>query len=145
MIFHVESSAGRRFSRNLIPYFAKNKKDVAKIVVCCSRDWRFKGKKYKLSVQGLEKTQEILFFDLNLSPIQKENAKFDQNSVRNFPMSHPHLAYLEKISRHSGKIPPASICRHNKHGITTHFQLGKMCGHKCHVNSKHYYWTISHW
>ena len=23
-------------------FFSKNKKDVAKIVVCCSRDWRFK-------------------------------------------------------------------------------------------------------
>ena len=43
MIFHE-----KRLSRNIIPYFfSKNKKDVAKIVakivVRCSRDWRFKG------------------------------------------------------------------------------------------------------
>ena len=38
-----ESYAGRRFSWNIIPYFfSKIGKDVAKFVVTCSCDWRFK-------------------------------------------------------------------------------------------------------
>ena len=37
-----ESSAGRRFSCNIIPYFCRKiGKDVAKFVVRCSCDWRF--------------------------------------------------------------------------------------------------------
>ena len=39
-----ESSAGRRFSCNIIPYFfLKIGKSDAKFVDYCSRDWRFKG------------------------------------------------------------------------------------------------------
>ena len=39
-----ESSAGRWISWNIIPYFFwKLEKNVAKCVVCCSRDWCFKG------------------------------------------------------------------------------------------------------
>ena len=42
----LESSAGIRFMCNIIPYlFSKNRKrkNVAKFVVCCSRDWGLKG------------------------------------------------------------------------------------------------------
>ena len=39
-----ELSAGRQFSRIIIPYFfSKIRKDFPKCVFCCSRDWGFRG------------------------------------------------------------------------------------------------------
>ena len=38
MIFHEN-----RLPADDSPYFSKIRKDVAKFVICCSGDWRFKG------------------------------------------------------------------------------------------------------
>ena len=48
-------------------FFLKIKKDVAKFVICCSRDWCFKGKldpMYpKLSLAGMLNYHSLLVFD----------------------------------------------------------------------------------
>ena len=41
----------RRFSCNIISYFfSKIRKDVAKFVICCSRDWCFKGFDFLIAI-----------------------------------------------------------------------------------------------
>ena len=50
MIFHENRLLADSHEISCLIFFSKIRKDVAKFVVCCSRDWRFKGQSVTLTL-----------------------------------------------------------------------------------------------